>query len=506
MKSEQFKNGFLVLSVLVVAAAALGYELAQAALATNLQGNSVMAYSAVIGAHLSAMGVGSYLAKFIKDEDLVDRFIQIELLLALLGGGSSLFLSFIYPVFPTSFMSALVATVFIIGCFIGMEVPLAMRILSKKQVTMSDAISRILSVDYLGAVVISLLFPLVLMPKIGSVGSAVLFGCINLVVAIGTMFVLKGKPAKKMLLQAVGTGAVLTYLFFNAAALEQISLNHAFEHPIVMQKKTKYQQLKVTQKGENVSLFINGNLQFSSRDEVRYHESLVMPVAGQVGFAKKALVLGGGDGMAVRELLKYENIEEILLVDLDPEMTAMFKDLEALAKLNNYAFRNEKVTVINDDAFSWIQRNEEFFDIIVVDFPDPSSDALGKLYSVEFYKMAKRALSQQGMMVVQSTSPYNAPMSFGTIGASLREAGFQTLPYYVLVPSFGPWGFHLAGHKKPSNELTIPEGVTPEWITKTQWSFMLDFPKDMKYREDQSPSYFGQNQIVFRFYHEWSKL
>jgi spermidine synthase len=246
---------------------------------------------------------------------------------------------------------------------------------------------------------------------------------------------------------------------------------------IIYTKSTPYQRIVLTRWRDDFRLFLNGNLQFSSRDEYRYHEALVHPTLATLPHAHDVLVLGGGDGMAVRELLKYPNVEHITLVDLDPEMTKMFKSDTVLSKLNSSSLQSPKVNIINADALSWMESQSQSYDAIVVDFPDPTSYALGKLYTVTFYQMLRRHLRPQGLAVVQTTSPLYAPKSYWMVHNTAREAGFVTTGYHVLVPSFGEWGFMLLGERDYKIPTQIP--VNTRFLNAATLPTLFVFPQDM---------------------------
>src|SRR5260370_1367863 len=197
----------------------------------------------------------------------------------------------------------------------------------------------------------------------------------------------------------------------------------------------RYQHLVPTRFKADLRLLLNSHLQFSPRDEYRYHEALVHPGLAAVSAPRRVLILGGGDGLAVREILKYPQIESITLVDLDPEMTRIFSSNPMLTRLNDKSLLSPRVHVINADAFPWVDSNTDSFDFIVIDFPDPTNYSLGKLYTTAFYRAVSRHLSAQGFMVVQSTSPMFARDSFWCIAQTLKQAGLQTYPYHVYVPS-----------------------------------------------------------------------
>ena len=168
-------------------------------------------------------------------------------------------------------------------------------------------------------------------------------------------------------------------------------------------------------------------MQFSSRDEYRYHEALVHPGLAALPGAHRVLVLGGGDGLAVREILKYPSVESITLVELDPEMTRLFSTHPVMSGLNQHSFTNPRVHVINADAFRWLDTNTEQYDFIVADFPDPTSYALGKLFTTAFYRLAAKHLASGGLIVVQSTSPLFARQSYWCIVESVKQAGLRRL-------------------------------------------------------------------------------
>jgi len=193
------------------------------------------------------------------------------------------------------------------------------------------------------------------------------------------------------------------------------------------------------------------------------------------------LVLGGGDGLAVREILKYPAVESVTLVDLDPEMTRLFATHPLLTKLNDGSLTSPKVHVINADAFVWLDQNTDVFDFAVVDFPDPNNYGVGKLYTSAFYRALERHVSRGGMFVVQSTSPLFARQSFWSIVETLKRAGLKTYPYHVYVPSFGEWGFTLAS--SADTPRYAPPASLPErlrFLAPADLAQIFTFPRDMQ--------------------------
>jgi spermidine synthase len=278
----------------------------------------------------------------------------------------------------------------------------------------------------------------------------------------------------------------------------------AFNDQIVYAKSSPYQRIVLTRNKRELRLFLNGNLQFSSADEYRYHEALVHPAVSSIKEPKQILVLGGGDGLAVRELLKYPSIEKITLVDLDPEMTRLFRSQSVLLKLNQQSLLNKKVTVINSDAFIWLRKNQQQFDAVIIDFPDPSAFSIGKLYSTLFYTTLKSAVKENGIVVIQSTSPYVAPKSFWCIDETLRSVGFFTKPYHNYVPSFGEWGYIIATLNQPTRWFqALPEGL--KYIDSITVQQLFIFPEDMRTKEKLQPNQLNNQALVHYFEEEWSK-
>lgn len=467
----------LLVSVFVIASCGLIYELVAGALSSYLLGDSVTQFSTVIGTYLFAMGVGSWLSRHIHTR-IPERFIMIEIMVGLVGGFSAaiLFLSFAFAGEP--FRVILYFLVALIGIFVGIEIPLVMRLL-EKDLKLSELVSSVLSVDYLGALLVSALFPLLLAPHLGFVRTSILFGAFNVIVALWVVHIFKAsiEHYRRYFVLGFSSLVLLCAGFAGAENLMRFSEVKMYGDEIIYTKSTPYQRIVLTRWRDDFRLFLNGNLQFSSRDEYRYHEALVHPTLATLPRAHDVLVLGGGDGMAVRELLKYPNVEHITLVDLDPEMTKMFKSDTVLSKLNSSSLQSPKVNIVNADALRWMESQSQSYDAIVVDFPDPTSYALGKLYTVTFYQMLRRHLRPQGLAVVQTTSPLYAPKSYWMVHNTAREAGFVTTGYHVLVPSFGEWGFMLLGERDYKIPTQIP--VNTRFLNAATLPTLFVFPQDM---------------------------
>lgn len=495
----------LYLNVFVVAICGLVYELLAGTLGSYLLGDSVTQFSLVIGLYLSAMGVGAWVSRRV-ETDLARRFVEIELAVAVVGGASApvLFLAFGSL---EHFQFVLLAFVFAIGMLVGLELPLLMRLL-EGQVEFKDIVSRVLTFDYIGALAAALMFPLVLVPHIGLVRSSLLMGTANAAVALWGTYLLGPRIGKaKVAGVRIRAFLVLLVLVVGVAMADvftSVAEDEMYVDPIVYTKTTPYQRIVVTQGRAGFQLFLNGNLQFSSADEYRYHESLVHPAMQAAdGPPKKVLILGGGDGLAAREVLAHPSVEAVTLVDLDHEMTTLSQHFPLLAQLSRYSFADRRMTVINDDASVWLDEHPGQWDVIIVDFPDPNSFALGKLYTKAFYRRVLTRLAPGGAVAIQATSPLFARKSYWCIIETIRAAGFHTLPYQVPVPSFGVWGYALA-KRTPFSPPTKPPNVALRYVNEGALKSMFEIPADMMPVAVEINQL--DNQALVRYYErEWRK-
>lgn len=491
----------LFISILVISTCGLVYELLAGTASSYLLGDSVTQFSTVIGVYLFSMGIGSYLSRFIR-KNFIPLFVEVELLIGLVGGTSAA-LHFILFDSVFSFRLIFYLIVLIIGLLVGLEIPLMMRIL-KNHLEFKDLVSKVFTFDYIGALVASLLFPLLLVPHLGLIRTSFLFGIFNVLVALWALFYFQNEIAGSRFIK----GSAFFVLFFLISGfvysdnILRWSESRLYSHPIVYATSSPYQRIVLTKGGDDLRLYLNGHLQFSSRDEYRYHESLVDVGMRALDQPENILVLGGGDGMAVREILKYSFVKNITLVDLDPRMTKLFTHNSLLTDLNNKALLSPRVSIVNADAFLWLKTNPKKFDFIVVDFPDPTSYSLGKLYTTHFFTLLDKSLGPQGVMAIQSTSPLFARKSFWCVNNTLQAAGFMTFPYHSYVPSFGEWGFILAGHTPLlfKNETTVPSRfITPEIMDS-----LFYFSPDMAFVPTEINRL--NNQILVRYYEEeWER-
>ncbi|OFY93829.1 MAG: hypothetical protein A2309_01390 [Bacteroidetes bacterium RIFOXYB2_FULL_35_7] len=436
----------LLASVFIIATCGILYELLLGSISTYFLGSSILQFSITIGLFMFFMGVGSYLSRFIK-ENLLEAFIYIEIILSIVGGFSALILYAGFTLTENYYL-IVVFIIALIGTFVGLEIPLIARIINQYS-SIRETMANVLSFDYIGALLASLIFPLVLLPYYGVMKTAFIVGIINCGVAIFNAISFKHLIKK---FQNIFISSLVTILILLVGFIYSFRINSFFEQllyqdDILLTRQSQYQRIIVTKWNQDFRLFLNGHLQFSSVDEYRYHEPFVHVPMLTAFNHENILVLGGGDGMAVREILKYPEVKKIDVVDLDPEMTKLASEHFLFTNLNENSLNNAKVKIHNEDAFNFIKKSSEIYSAILIDLPDSNDTGLGKLYSKEFYQMLSKRLALDGVMVTQATSPYFARNAFWCIVHTLQSVFPVVVPYTTYVPTFGQWGFVMAGNK-----------------------------------------------------------
>lgn len=478
---DQKQLGILLVSILIVALCGIANELIIGTVSSYLLGNSVYQFSMTIGFFMFSMGVGSYISKMFM-KNLIDNFIVIEIAIAVVGGLCSLTLFLAFPYARGMYSAIMYGLILVIGALAGLEIPILTRILSHKE-SIRNSIAHVLSLDYVGALVGSVMFPLLLLPHLGLIRSSFAIGMISACTAVVNVWFFHPhlKYPKAMTALAFSSVALLIVMTIMGTNLTGFAENRLYFDQVIFKKQTPYQKIVFTKStiDNDHRLYLDGHIQFSARDEYRYHEALVHPVMSAPGPRKNILILGGGDGLAAREILKYPEVEKIHLVDIDPEITQFCEEFPIMAELNKNSLKNSKVEVFNEDAFTFINRPGLSYDRVVIDLPDPHNEALNKLYSREFYTMLKRRLTSRGAIVTQSSSPFFTRRSYWCIERTLRGAGYSTFSYNITIPAFGIWGFHLATAGAPAPEefeFTVPTRFMSDEIMKTAGVF----PKDMQ--------------------------
>ena len=460
------------------------------------------------------MGLGSYLTRFV-NENLIDVFIAVQLGIGVSGGLSAAILMITFAAFPT-YLPVLVGVLTVCGTLVGMEVPLLIRIL-RSQEALRLTVSNVLALDYIGALFASCAFPIVLVPYLGLLRTSFLFGLINVGVAavalrvMGTML----HARKRLTIFAIVSACILTGGMAGSGTFTSFTENLLYQDDIILARQTPYQRIVVTRWHDDIRLFIDGHLQFSSVDEHRYHEALVHPAMSASPGAKRALILGGGDGMAARELLKYAEIESIDLVDLDAEMVRLFQERPFLAALSDNALSNPKVRVHIEDAGKFLEHSSETWDLVFLDLPDPNNLSLSRLYTKSFYKLLAQHLSAQGIAVTQATSPFYAPEAFWCVARTWAEAPigpegnaqFNVYPYHVYVPSFGDWGFVMASRRAISpRSLSLAHSISLKFLTDETLPTLFTFPKDMSCKPDIQANRLDDQALVKYYRAGWKRF
>lgn len=467
---------------LLMGGCGIAYEYTFSKIASDLLGNSVQQWAIIIGLMMFCMGVGSDIQKYIKDQNLFDRFILFEVVLGIIGGFGPLFLIYIFGMSRDHFALVHYSLSIVIGLFIGLEIPILARINERFTPQLKLNLAGILRMDYIGAFIGACVWIFVLLRFFTITQVSLVLGIVNNTVAGIALIYFSQYASRKILLSslvvssitALGIGIIMAPTW--TAYAEQ----KLFMHPIIFSKTTPYQHIVLTRnRSDIISCYINGHLQFSSSDEFIYHEFLVHPVMQIAEKKRRILILGGGDGLALREVLKYDQVEQVMLIDIDPQMTELARMNPYLKSLNEGSLDNAKVTVlknkefqpgsrkqvfiknrarplvnefkpvaevtvINMDADKFVEQATGTFDVVILDFPDPNSLELAKLYSQQFYRKVMEKMTRTGVMVQQSSSPFFTRKAFWCVGKTMKESGLSAIPFHENVPSFGEWGWWLA--------------------------------------------------------------
>lgn len=508
-------RALLLASVFLVAVCGLVYELVAGAVASYLLGDSVTQYSLVIGVFLAAMGIGSWLTQWVTSREL-ETFLAVELLVGLIGGFSAMFL-FVGFGLELGLRELVLGFCLVVGTLVGMEIPLLLRIL-KGRSALRIAVARVLALDYLGALVASVLFPFLLLPRLGLVRAALLFGLLNVLVALLGILLFRDDLRAR---RALPAAAVLSVglLLAGVAAAERTTTwleDRLYQDAVVWAETSEYQRIVLTRWRDDVRLFLDGHLQFASADEYRYHEPLVWPAmlsaGADEGRVRRVLVLGGGDGLVARQVFSFPGVERIDLVDLDPRVVELFRDRPELQRINDSSLLDPRLEHHAADAFTWLrdEAGDRRWDVIVADLPDPGRPETQKLYTRGFYGMALRHLAPGGAFVTQATSAYWAPEAFWCVVETIEAAAedlsrgaapWSIRPYHAPVPSFGDWGFVLATREE--GEIPAPEREG-RFLTSAVLDSLFVFPPD-QLRRDVEPNTLDGAVLVEYYRRGWDR-
>lgn len=545
VKENPRNRAVLYIMTFIMGGCGIAYEYTYSKISSDLMGNSVQQWAVTIGLMMFFMGIGSDLQKHLKDEGLFDKFVIFELMLGMMGGFGPILMLWLFSASREHYVLVQYTMIISTGFLIGLEIPILARINERYTEELKVNLGGILRMDYIGAFAGAVLWTFIFLKFFGLTQIGFVLGIFNLVCAALALFYFWKIAARPVMLTWVTLACVLslTYGLSQVKSWTRHSEQALFLDPIIFSTTTKYQHIVLTRSpsGE-IFCYINGNTQFSSWDEYIYHEMLVHPAMAVAESRKKVLVLGGGDGLAVREILKYPDVEEITLVDLDPAMTDLAQNNEFLRALNKGSLVDAKVKIlenhalidapevdvrvpdrtgffeqdretmaqvslINVDAVKFIDQAAGFYDVIIIDFPDPSNLELAKLYSRTFYAKLRNKLAKHGIMVQQSTSPIHSKQAFLCIGRTMENAGYAVVPFHENVPVFGDWGFWIAGKQEAwtdvqlknalDNVAGIPENVrhvSPELIHAS-----LVFGKESLKTEQTTINTILNNAIFFYY-------
>lgn len=512
--SSHTQAPILFVSVGILAICGIFYELIISTFTAYFLGNSILHFSLTIGLFLFFMGVGAYISRFFTDTYLLDYFIQLEILLGIIGGltGGALYVA--YAMTEVYYLVAFIL-VGLVGSLVGLEIPLLTRIIHKQSFELRHTLAQVLSFDYLGALVASLVFPLFMLPYLGLLRTSFVVGLLNLSVGIANIYIFKEHLQNFRMQLGIALSAVSLYIFGFAYSfsisgyLEQL----LYQDEVVISKQTEYQRIVVTQWKDDVRLFLNENLQFCSLDEHRYHETLVHVSLGLHINPEKVLILGGGDGLAVRDVLKNDKVKHIDLVDLDKNITDLASQHQALRKLNQDALKNPKVHIFNQDAFKFVEKGNNLYNVVIIDLPDPNEISLGKLYSEEFYRLVGKILAKDGIIITQSSSPYFARKVFWCIGETLKQVFPHNLPITLHVPSFGQWGFQIASRMPIKDAETrllrylkdLETNKKTRYLRASLWESLKTFDPDMS-QVKVEPNNLSTQYIIQYYEDSWKQL
>ncbi len=542
----------LGLSMLLIGICGISYEYTFSRLGSDILGDSVKQWAITIGLMMFFMGIGADLQKYLPDELNVDSFIFLEVLLGLFGGVGPTVSLYMFGHFHDHFIVVHYFFICTIGLMIGLEIPLLMRVNQKTVPSLKHNLGLILKMDYIGSFLGAIIWVFVLPIFFNVLEISYFLGIINVGVAFFTWIWLRRwmKYPGVIPFFALCVAAILLAGLLNGKKITITAEQKLYRDTIIHTRTTPYQRIVITKnRSGDHYLYINGHLQFSSVDEHIYHEFLVHPVMSATAVHKKVLVLGGGDGLAVREILKYKNVESVTLVDIDPEMTALASELPELVNLNKGSLLNRKVEqqqaggvspgemvgisqqgqgyfrqhkqfddisihILNLDAYQFVDSISGIFDVIIIDFPDPNNQSLSKLYSREFYSLLKNKLAFDGLLIQQSSSPASAKDAFLMIGRTMSAAGFVSVPIHHTVPSFGDWGWWIAGHRKRIGEnglkkrirkgqLTMPD---TRYITRELINSSLHFGKGVLETERQDINSILDSRVFRAYQKAWQSL
>jgi spermidine synthase len=468
----------------------LAYEYTLSNIASDLLGNSVQQWATMIATMLFAMGLGADVQKHTPAPVLADRLITTQVMLAVLGGFGPLIMIHGFALLPQLYIIIQYALAFGVGMLIGYEIPLMMRINEEDAPDMRINLAQVLKMDYIGALVGALLWTFLLVRYLSIDRISFVVGLATMVSAVLCWYLYRSRLVRPRtrIVEILGGLVLVTSGLMLGRSFTLKAEQFLYRDPIITSITSPFQHIILTKNHlGNLRCYINGHLQFNEADEYIYHENLVHPAMHLAERREKILILGGGDGLALREILKYPDVRAVTLVDLDPLMTTLGSTSPELLRLNGGSMSDPRVVkkvaagvsagrtyphaqpseydkftstlhptatlhVINLDAAEFVKSITERYDVVIMDFPDPNSPDLAKLYGRPFYDHLEQVIHPGGVIVQQAGSSIQAREAYLCIGRTLKAAGFDAVPYHDNVPSFGEWGWWIAKNRQSATE------------------------------------------------------
>lgn len=483
--TNQFRSNVLKIALFATGLSGIVAEYVLSTLATYFLGDSVFQWTMIVSIMLFSMGLGSRVSK-VFEHNLLHKFIYVEFTLSILSAFAALVA---YTAAAYTMYTGLIIYTFSIsiGLLIGLEIPLVIR-LNHEFEELKVNVSSVMEKDYYGSLLGGVFFAFIGLPYLGLTYTPFVLGITNFLVALLLLSVLWSSIADSAKKRLIMLSGIVSVVLVSGLLLAKPIIFHGeqrrYKDKVIFEQQSRYQKIVITQWKDDYWLYINGNQQLSSLDEEMYHEPLVHPAMSLHPRVKDVLVLGGGDGCAVREILQYPSVENITLVDLDPAMTELGMNHPVLQEMNKGALQNEKVQIVNEDAFHFLENTRQFYDVVIIDLPDPKSVELGRLYSMEFYKLASRQMRPEGIIITQAGSPYFATKAFRCIEQTMSAAGFQTQALHNQVITMGEWGWILGVKSDTSLALKDRlqslqfEHVDTKWLNHEAMLMITSFGKD----------------------------
>ncbi len=499
-------SNILKFAILATGLSGIVAEYVLATMANYFLGDSVTQWALIISIMLFSMGVGSRISR-VFNKHLLETFIYIEFSLSIVVSLASML---VYAASKHFAYQGIIiyAQCVLTGLLIGMEIPLVTRINEAYQ-ELRENISAVLTLDYVGSLVGGLLFAFVCVPFIGLTYTPFIFGAVNLSVAVLLYWFLRSLVAKKhalILKSYLGFTAVfiLVALYF-AEPITMWGHQASYTDRIVYEKQSKYQHIVLTQWKNHYWLYLNNHQQLSTFDEWHYHEPLVHPIMKLARDRKDVLVMGGGDGCVARDVFKHKGVQSLTLIDLDSVVTNLGKHHEAFLSWNEGALNDPRVNIQNSDGLTWLRKSDNFYDVIIIDLPDPRNVDINKLYTKEFYQLCYQHLRPNGYIITQSGSPYFATRAFNCITKTMESANFAVVPMHHHVLSLGEWGWNIACKNASREQLKSKlqslkfDDITTRWINNEAMMLLTSFGQDYLPSHDEEINTLS-NPVLYRYY------